>query len=188
MALGVTVAAGLCLAAAAWACVPMATVQATPAHVRAGDEVVVSGIRFIGFGPVTIRLNALDGPVLATAPMGPAANSIFQATVTIPPETPPGQVVLIAMQDPEPGGAVPWGVPARTVVDVTNAAGIAPAAPPPDPVIRPADLVRDSVGTGAFVLVGLGVTAAALLGAGALALAAGRKGSVGTAPVPEEVR
>ncbi|MGH9266176.1 MAG: hypothetical protein ACRD1D_15945 [Acidimicrobiales bacterium] len=164
----------------------MATVQATPAHVRAGEEVVVSGIRFIGFGPVTIRLNSLDGPVLATAPMGPGANSVFRATVTIPPETPPGQVVLIAMQDPEPGGSVPWGVPARTVVDVTNAAGIFPAPFPPDPVIRPADLTRDSVSTGAFVVVGLGVAAAALLVAGALALAAGRKGAA--APAPEEIR
>ncbi|MDQ3897807.1 MAG: hypothetical protein M3326_11315, partial [Actinomycetota bacterium] len=155
------------VAAMAWACVPMATIQATPSEVRAGGEVMVSGIRFLGFAPVTIRLNALDGPVLGTAQMGPTSNTLFKTSVIIPADTRPGQVVLIAMQEPEPGGIVPWGVPARTLLTVVGPDGSPPPSAPSEVLHRPAGLSRASVSTSAFVLVGLGVAAAALLVAGA---------------------
>ncbi len=173
-------------AAVAWACVPMATIQATPSEVRAGEQVTVSGIRFLGFAPVTIRLNALDGPVLGTAQMGPTSNTLFKTSVTIPADTHPGQVVLIAMQAPEPGGIVAWGVPARTLVTVLGADGSPPPSAPPEVLHRPAGLSRASVSTSAFVLVALGVAAVALLVAGALALAASRKASHAVGP-PREV-
>ena len=189
MALAFAVPAGIVgLVAAAWACVPMANLSVTPTQAQAGQEVMVSGIRFVGFGPVTIRLHTTDGPVLATAPMGPASNTIFKTSVTIPPGTPPGQVVIVAMQAPEPGGLVPWGVPARALLTVTGADGSAPPAPPAEVIDREPDLSRDSVSAAAFVLAGLGVAAGALIVAGALALAAGRRGSAMAEPVPEEAR
>ena len=187
--LAFAVSAGLLgVAASAWACVPMANLAATPTQVRAGEEVTVSGIRFVGFGPVTIRLNALDGPVLATAPMGPTSNTIFKTSVVIPPGTPPGQLVLLAMQEPEPGGLVPWGVPARTLVTVTAPDGSAPPPAPPAVLAREPGLARATVSTTALVLVGLGVAVAAFMVAGALALVAGRKASPVADRAPEQVR
>jgi hypothetical protein len=165
-----------------WACVPMANMEVTPKQVQAGQEVTVSGIRFVSFEPVVIRMNSLDGPVLATAQMGPAVNTRFQTSVTIPPGTPPGPVVLIATQDPTPGYvAVAWGIPARIVVTVTSPDGAAPQPAPVQLLDRPAGLARATAGAGALLLIVLGVAAAALLVAGAAALVGSRRSEHETA-------
>lgn len=163
-------------AAAGWACVPMANVEVTPRFVAASEDVTVSGIRFISFEPVSIRLNTLDGPVLATVPMGPTANTIFKTTVTIPAGTPPGPAVLIITQDSTPGYiAVGWGIPARTVVTVTAPDGSAPPVAPPEVLDRPDGLARAAAGTGPLVLAALAVGAGALLVAGSAAAIVGRR-------------
>ena len=176
------------MAARSWACVPMANIEVTPKQVQAGREVTLSGIRFVSFEPVVIRMNSLDGPILATVQMGPAVNTIFKTSVTIPPGTPPGPVVLIATQDPTPGYvAVAWGIPARIVVDVTGPDGATAPAPPVPVLDRPAGLARATAGAGTVVLVVLGVAGAALLVAGAAALVASRRTDHG-APVSEVAR
>lgn len=175
------------LAPRSWACVPMANMEVTPKQVQAGQEVTVSGIRFVSFEPVVLRLNSLDGPILATVQMGPTVNTIFKTSVTIPPGTPPGPVVLIATQDPTPGYvAVAWGIPSRIVVTVTGPEGA--TEQPPVPVLdRPAGLARATAGAGAVLLVVLGVATAALLIAGVAALIASRK-TEHDAPVSEVAR
>lgn len=189
-----TLAIGLALtliqmvAVGAWACVPMANMEVTPKHVQAGQEVTVSGIRFVSFEPVIIRLNSLDGPILATVPMGPTANTLFKTSVTIPPGTPAGPAVLIATQDPTPGYvAVAWGIPSRSVVTVTGADGATAPSHPIEVVDRPAGLARTSAATGAIVLVALGVATAALLIAGVAAFTAGRR-TAHREPVPQVSR
>lgn len=160
---------------ASWACVPVATISATPEAVKAGEEVTISGIRFLALSPVTIRLHGLDGPVMATVEMTRASNTLFKTAFRIPPETRPGAVVVVAQQDAQPEyGATNWGVPARTLVTVLDAAGKAPPVAKPAPVARSADLRQESVSAAALVLVALGVAAAALLIVGAAALIAGR--------------
>jgi hypothetical protein len=176
------------LAARSWACVPMANMEVTPQRAQAGQEVVVSGIRFVSFEPVVIRMNSLDGPILATVQMGPSANTLFKTSVTIPPGTPPGPVVLIATQDPTPGYvAVAWGIPARIVVTITGADGATEPSPPAHVLDRPAGLARATAGAGAVILVALGVAAGALLVAGAAALLVSRKTDQGVPP-PELAR
>ena len=188
-AFALAVAAVLGAVAAAWACVPMANVEVTPKQVVAGQEVTVSGIRFVSFEPVSIRLNALDGPVLATVPMGPTANTIFKTSVTIPPGTPPGPAVLIVTQESTPGYiAVGWGIPARTVVTVTGPDGTTSPPAPPGVLDRPAGLARATASTGSVVLVAVGVAVAALLVCGAAALLAARKPAQAEAAASEVAR
>lgn len=189
LALGSAVSAVLALAASAWACVPMANVEVTPARVQAGQEVVVSGIRFLSFEPVVIRLDSLDGPVLATVPMGPTANTLFKTSVTIPPGTRPGPAVLIVTQEATPGYVtVGWGIPARTVVTVTGPDGQIPLQAAPTALDRPAELARATASTASVLLVGLGVAAVALFAAAAVTFAAGRRSSHAAAPVSEVAR
>jgi hypothetical protein len=168
-------AAVLGLASAGWTCVPVATFTATPEAVRAGDEVTVSGIRFIVLTPVTIRLHGLDGPVVATVEMTRASNTLFKTTFRVPPDTRPGPLVVVAEQDASPEmGATNWGVPARTVVTVLDAAGNAPPVTKPPPLARPASLERESVGGVSLVLVALGMAGVALLVVGVAAVIAAR--------------
>lgn len=155
---------------------PIATVTVTPAQARPGEEVTVSGIRFLMPTPVVLRFSSVDGPVLATIPMPPAANTLFSTKVRVPQDARPGPLIVVAMQEavPESGGA-PWGVPARAIVTVLDADGKAPSSTIPSVAGRPADLADESVDAGLVVLTALGVAAGALLLLGALALAAGRR-------------
>lgn len=172
------------VASAGWACLPIATISATPDAVRAGEEVTVSGIRFLVLSPVTIRLHSLDGPVMATIEMTRASNTLFKATFQVPPETRPGPLVVLAEQDASPEmGVTNWGVPARTVVTVLDAAGNAPPVTTPAPLARPAALDRESVGGVSLVLVALGVAGVALLMVGVAAVIAGRPRQQASAPV-----
>jgi hypothetical protein len=177
-AAGVVSAATIALAVSAWACVPIATVTVTPSQARPGEEVTVSGIRFVMPTPVTLRFGDLGGPVVATLEMPRSANTLFTTTVTVPPDARPGPLVIVATQDAFPeGGGAPWGIPARAVLTVLDAAGTAPPAAAPPVAERPVDLLEESVSFGSAVLVTLGVAALALLVVGGAALLAGRRPS-----------
>jgi hypothetical protein len=163
-------------AAAGWACAPVATVTLTPSEARPGDEVTVSGIRFVTPSPVVLRLHSMEGPILATIDMPRSANTLFSTKIRVPSDARPGPLVVMAMQDPDPdSGFSGWGVPARAVVTVLDADGRAPPTTVSSVSGRPSALVDESVDAGLVALLVLGVAAAALVLAGTAAIVAGRR-------------
>ena len=172
--------------AASSACVPVATVTLTPAEARPGDEVTVSGIRFVTPSPVVLRLHSMEGPILATIDMPRSANTLFSTKIRVPQGAPPGPLVLMAMQDPDPEtGFAPWGVPSRAVVTVLDTEGRAPPSTISSVSGRPPALVDESVDVRLVVMLVFGVAAGALVLAGAAALIAGRRsGHPSAARVP----
>jgi hypothetical protein len=164
------------LGAMAWACVPMSTVTVTPDRVRPGDEVTVSGVRFLAPAPVVLHLHSHDGPVVATMEMPRSANTLFKTNITVPRDAPPGPLVVVATQDAFTEGSLAgWGVPARAVITVLDSAGNAPPTTVPAVVGRPADLAKESIDPATVVLVALGVAAVALLVVALTAAVAGRR-------------
>jgi hypothetical protein len=159
-------------AAVAWACLPVANLRTNLATVQAGQPVNVTGSEF-GSNPVQIHLNTLTGPVLAT--FTPDSNGAFTGPVTIPADTTTGPAVLVATEAAATangnGGSSP-GVPTRSVVQVVGPGGSAPLAVTPSGQARPAGVVTtsSSVGSGALLLVALGVFGVALFLAGGVAL------------------
>lgn len=175
--LGIAAAAVLVwTAAAGWACAPVATVTLTPSEARPGDEVTVSGIRFVTPSPVVLRLHSMEGPILATIDMPRSANTLFSTKIRVPEDARPGPLVVMAMQDPDPdSGFAGWGVPARAVVTVLDADGRAPPTTVSSVSGRPSALVDESVDVGLVALLVLGVAAGALVLAGTAALVASRR-------------
>ena len=189
--LGSTAAAVLVwTAAAGWACVPVATVTLTPSEARPGDEVTVSGIRFVTMRPVVLRLQSMEGPILATIDMPRSANTLFSTKIRVPQDARPGPLVVMAMQDPDPDtGFAGWGVPTRAIVTVLDADGRAPPTTISSVSGRPSALVDESVDVGLVALLVLGVAAGALMLAGTAALVASRRSgrpSAATANVPPD--
>src|SRR5947209_1288086 len=177
-------------AATAWACIAGPTLNVSPAQVRPGDTVTLSGFSYNGSLPIVVRFNALDGPVLGT--FTPVEGRFgdpesIAGTVTIPATTKPGNYVLIATQA-NPDGSLAQ-VPVRALVSVTSSGG-APALGAP---VAPAELGRpvgpvltdSSVSTGALLLVGLGAAGVALFVVGTTVLLSGRRR---TAAAPEPAR
>lgn len=158
----------------------VAQLNVEPQRVAAGEEVTVWGPR--GYGPtnpVEIRLDAPDGPVLATFDPDDQFFAAFAAgPVRIPADVEPGRHVLFATQDLEPNESYIRGLPARAVIQVTapGAAGTAAGAPviEADPVPyaveqRPAGVTveESGAGTGALLAVAAGVAVVVgLAGAG----------------------
>ena len=177
------VATLLVLSAGAWACVSGPAVKVSTATAKAGDEVIVSGTGWrFKVDPVTIRFNALDGPVLATASV---QNQEFRATITVPEGTKPGNYVLVVSQH-APDGSLSQ-TPARVLLTVVGPDGAKPvvgASVAPVESGRPADLLRsdESVSAGTLALVALGVGGMGLFLAGIASLLAGRRGA--SAPSP----
>lgn len=122
----------LVAASPAWACVPAGsgsgTLAVSPTKAQPGQEVAVSGLT-TGSGPVVIRVNATDGPGLASlVPPRSGKGVEFSGTFTLPADTRPGESVVVASQD----GRV-W----RTTIAVEAADGRPlPPAPPAPPVPR----------------------------------------------------
>src|SRR5437588_1865043 len=118
---GVAIGVMLTAAAAAWACIAGPTLNLTPAQVKPGQEVTLSGFSYNGELPIVVRFNALDGPVLGT--FEPSAgrfgdNESLAGKVTIAADTKPGSYVLIATQS-APDGSLAQ-VPVRALVTVTG--------------------------------------------------------------------
>lgn len=181
---GVAAFAALVPAAIAWACIPVVTLDVSPAQARAGEEVVVTGRPFGKTNPVLIRFNAVDGPVLAT--LQPDKDRLVSGSVVIPADAAPGNYVLVATQEAK-AGETTWGVPARTLLQVVGEGG-APVLGQPlaAPVLeRPATVVEDEpVGAGTLLLVALGAAGVAMFAAGVVALAAGRRRGPAAEAIP----
>ncbi len=175
-----TAAAGVLMAAAAWACVSGPVVTLSTISAKAGQEVGITGTGFQAGNQAVVRWNALDGPVLATvAP--PIASGALDAKFTVPEGTKAGSYVVIVTQN-RPDGSLSLS-PIRAVMSVTGEAGTAPVLGAPassaDNTARAAALARsdDSVSTGTLALVALGVGGVGMFLAGMAALFAGRRGS-----------
>ncbi len=134
-------------------------------EVRPGGEVGVSGYSYTQ--PVSIRLNALDGPVLGT--FTPDSNSDIKGQVTVPAETKPGSYLLYAVQGPP---EKPSRLPARARITVAlDGGGPVLGASTATTEPRVADLIRQERPTTASLLViGLGAGGLALFLGGAALL------------------
>ncbi len=186
LAAGGAAALVLVSATAAWA-PHVAQLQVTPAQAQPGQEVSVYGPR--GYGPtnpVEVRWGSPTGPVLGT--FQPNTESYAQwgpGTVTIPADAKPGIHTLWATQKLEESEKLIRGMPTKTLVTVLNPDGSSPVLGQdltPQLEQRPTELIEDKpVGTGALVLVGLGVAGIAMFIAGADALMSSRRRPAGTA-------
>ena len=181
---GAAAAAGALLpVSTAWA-PHVAQLQVTPTTFKPGDTVTVFGPR--GYGqtnPVEIRWDSVDGPVLGSFKTVETGFAMWgPGTVTIPADAKPGVHTMWATQKLEESEKLIRGMPAKTLVQVLNPDGSAPALGvdlTPQLEQRPTDLVEDeSVGTGALVLAGLGVAGVAMFAAGAAALMSSRRRTV----------
>ena len=126
-----------------------------------GAEVAVSGFSYPVNAKVSIRFNALDGPVLAE--LEPNSNQDIAGTVRIPEGTPTGRYVLYAVQYDAAGKVN--RIPGRAAMTVVGPGG-APAAMPTglelDP--RPSGFVRaEGASAGELTLVALASLGAAAL-------------------------
>lgn len=191
-----TAAVGALCAATAWACIAGPLLTVNPSTVQAGQEVTFSA-GSINRDPVTIRFDALDGPVLGTFKPGPDARFPTSSTsggldgvkLTIPADAKVGPHVLILTQHSADGKLSQ--VPTRALVNVTGPTGATPVAGAPVfPVdeTRPEGLVRgdEGVSTGTKVLVGMGVAGVGLFIAGMAAVFASRR-PTGTEPAAARV-
>ncbi len=175
-ALGIT-AAIVVFSAAAWACVSGPAIKLSQPTAQAGQELQVTGSGWRAkTDPVTIRFNALDGPVLVTAPVKAGE---FTTALTVPPGTKAGSYVLVATQN-APDGTLSQA-PSRALLTVVGETGAKPVlgetlAPVAEE--RPAGLVTDnqSISGGALALIALGVAGFGLFLAGMAALIASRRG------------
>ena len=144
--IGVTVVSTAAFAAAAYACTALATLNLSTTSGPAGTTVAAKGAAFSaapGASPVTLRLDKVDGPVLAQAV---PTRGTFTTNFAIPQGVSPGPHVIVATQQNARGQTVP-GTPARAPFQVNGANGqpAAPAQPAAEPVRPAAD---GSNGTG----------------------------------------
>lgn len=113
------VAGPVALGSVAYACQSLATLHANPGSAAAGSTVSLFGANYSSSAsatPIQIRLDGVDGPVLAT--FGQASN--FSGTVAIPEDTAVGNHYLVATQFTASGARVS-GTPGRANVAVTVA-------------------------------------------------------------------
>lgn len=181
-------AAGLLMAAAAFACVSGPVVNLSTINAKAGQEVGITGTGFQPANAAQIRWNALDGPVLQTV-AAPITGGLLASNFTVPAGTKPGSYVLVVSQT-KADGSLSLS-PIRAVINVTGDAGANPVLGAPassaDTSVRADGLARsdDSISTGTLALVALGVGGVGMFLAGMAALFAGRKGA---APEPAKAR
>lgn len=125
--LGGVLAVGLAMAPTVWACVPEGTekkLNLTPAEARPGQQITVAAAPNGNKNPVVVRLNAPDGPVLATIAVDgtPIPGQGFESTFTVPLDLKPGQHALIPIQE----GVSDWR---PTLLSVLDERGMLPQAP-----------------------------------------------------------
>lgn len=160
------------VAAAAFACAPLATLELDRGVAGAGEHVHVEGKGFLTAGTgekvVDVRWNSADGPVLASTPSD--AQGRISVTFTVP-DAEPGYYVLLA-------GLRDGTTPARAVLQIPGARTQAPA----EPVAAGPGSTRGVAGGAALVALGM-VGVGLALGGLAFALA-GRRRAVERAAVP----
>jgi hypothetical protein len=179
------VGAVLVATATAWACVSGPAVNLSTVNAKPGQEVQLTGSNFGKPDPVTVRWNALDGPVLATLDP-PSSERTIAGAFTVPADAKPGNYVLIVTQSDAQGKTTQMPVRALLTVRPENGAnpvlGGAVAAADQS---RPVGLVTsdDSISGLSLLLIGLGVAGVGMFVAGMAALFAGRRGQA-----PQAVR
>ena len=173
-------------ASASWACVSGPVVNLSTVQAKPGEQVTVTGTGFRQADPVQVRFNALDGPILAELPQ--PTNQTISATFTVPPNTAPGNYVIVISQ--VENGKMTLS-PIRAVMTVVGGSGQTPvlgadANVDPNAGDRLPSLVRseDSVSNGTLMLVALGVAGIGMFAAGIAALATSRRGGITAEPVP----
>src|SRR4051794_7645607 len=129
----VLAAAGLGVAALAWACTPQAYISLSPSSGPPGTVVTVTGSRFVADGRVELRLNSVDSAPVATA-TGPS----FSVQVTIPQDVQPGATVLIGATGYDQDGQAVSQPATGYRVAGPAAAAPAPAPATTAPAARPA--------------------------------------------------
>src|SRR5947209_12809672 len=175
---GLSAAGAVLLAgAAAWACVSGPAINLSTVNAKPGQDVTVNGTNFSKSDPVTVRWNALDGPVLATF-ASPQSGAIT-GTITVPADAKAGNYVLILSQT-SPDGKLSQQ-PIRALLTVTPDNGAQPVvggAVAQPATGRPTGLVTtdNSISGTTLALIGLGVAGVGMFVAGMAALFAGRRG------------
>jgi hypothetical protein len=172
---GIGFAGVVLLAAAAWACVPVATLNLSTTQAKAGQDIGITGNSYNGTKPAVVHFNAIDGPVLGS--FVPTSGRI-DGTVTVPAGTAPGNYLLVVTQE-FTQGVQTWGVPARALISVVGDTG-APAlgAPAGSSVAgRPVGLeTSSSPSGGSLLLMASGAAGVAMFLAGLAAVVASRGG------------
>jgi hypothetical protein len=173
-------AAGVLMAAAAFACVSGPVIQLSTISAKAGQEVGITGTGFQTPNSALVRFNALDGPVLTTV-NAPIAGGTLDARFTVPEGTKAGSYVIIVTQQNAAGQLT--NAPVRAVFNVVGDAGTQPVlgatGSVQDTTARATSLARsdNSVSAGTLALVALGVGGVGMFLAGMAALFAGRRSS-----------
>src|SRR5437660_1431610 len=87
----------LAVAAAAFACIPIAVLQLTPSEAAPGATVtaLIREVSGAEVPPVTFHWQTVDGPVLATAQPGDSSTT---ATFQVPSDAPGGDYIVWATQ------------------------------------------------------------------------------------------
>jgi len=167
--------------AAAWACVSGPTIHFSASSAKPGDQISVTGSNFTQKSLVTVRWNALAGPVLAT--MHVPDDSGAMGTFTVPSNAETGTYVVIFTQSSTAGKLVQ--APIRAVLTVSGNGVTTPVAVASAGGVRADGLVssHSAVGTASLVLTALGVAGVAVFLAGLGVFFAGRRGDA-----PEAVK
>lgn len=179
------VGAVLLATTAAWACVSGPAVSLSSANAKPGEEIQLKGTGFRQPDPVTVRWNALDGPVLATF-AGPDSSRNIGGPFTVPADAKAGNYVLVATQSNADGKLTQ--MPIRALLTVTPEGGAQPVLGAPVSQTandRPVGLVSDeeSISGSTLALIGVGVAGVAMFLAGMAALFTSRR-----SPAPEAAR
>lgn len=167
--------------ATAWACVSGPAVTLSTINAKPGQEIVVTAVGFGATrGQVSIRMDALNAPVIGTMPVA-GGNFVVPATATA------GNHVLILTQHAADGSLTQMPVRVLLTVVPENGANPVLGAPVSAAEERAVGLVQsdDSISAGSLALIALGVAGVGMFLAGMAALFAGRRG---TAPAAARAR
>lgn len=177
---GLSAAGAVLLAgAAAWACVSGPAINLSTVNAKPGDQVTVTGTNFSKSDPVTVRWNALDGPVLAT--FAPPNSGNVSGVITVPADAKAGNYVLILTQSSPDGHLSQQPIRALLTVTPDGAANpVVGASVAQRDTGRATGLVTtdNSISGTTLALIGLGVAGVGMFVAGMAALFAGRRGRV----------
>lgn len=128
----------LTVAAMAYACTSISTVDTAPGQALAGTTVTVSGKGFTAHDAgdtntdsAKVRFDEMDGAVVGTAnPSSASDGGKFSVQITVPANLAPGDHVLLVTQNGSDGRPA-YGSPARAVFSVLEpVAAAVPAATP----------------------------------------------------------
>ena len=162
---------------AAFACTNVATLDTSATSGAPGTAVTMSGFSFAAPeegappSPVVVRWNGLEGPVLGE--FAPDARGLVSGTFAVP-NTEPGHYVVVATQVDDKGEPQ-FGTPARVPFEIVGPDGRRTEVP-----TRQAAAPDAGSGGSSAPVVGLGVAAVVVFGAGLIAFQRERRRSAPT--------